>query len=115
MKIAKSGNGTEERYLVTEHEQTIHLTRSKGVCPQCGLSLFPLDEELGLLSGRYTPRLQEAMARLGGQLPFREAVEELGHSYHPAISEPTCRRVTQRSGQAAEAVVHSFVEREVRK
>lgn len=50
------------------------------------------------------------MARLGSKLPFREAVDELGHSYHTAISEPTCRRVTQRSGQAAEAVARTFVE-----
>lgn len=70
----------------------------------------PLDEELGLLAGRYTPRLQEAMARLGSKLPFREAVEELVCSYRTAVSEPTCRRVTYRSGDAAEAIVRSTVE-----
>jgi hypothetical protein len=31
---------------------------------------FPLDEELGLLPGSYTPSLQEAMTRLGAKLPF---------------------------------------------
>jgi len=57
-----------------------------------------------LLAGRYTPRLQEAMTRLGSKLPFREAVDEIAAGYHTAISEPTCRRVTYRSGHAAEAI-----------
>lgn len=36
-----SANGKQKRQLVTEHEQTVNLTRSKGVCSQCGLSSFP--------------------------------------------------------------------------
>lgn len=36
-----SGNGKQKRQLVTEHEQVITLTRSKGVCPRCGGSFFP--------------------------------------------------------------------------
>jgi len=33
--------GTETRTLVTEHDQTIELTRSYATCPQCGAGLFP--------------------------------------------------------------------------
>ena len=73
-------------------------------------ALFALDEELGLLVGRYTPRLQETMTRLGSKMTFREAVDELSKCYHTAVSEPTCRRVTYRSGKAAEAIVRSTVE-----
>ncbi len=76
-----------------------------------GRLLFPLDEELGLLAGRYTPRLQEAMTRLGSKLPFQEAADELVAGYHTAISEPTCRRTTHRSGHAAEAIACAEVER----
>ena len=36
-----SANGKQKRQLVTEHEEGINLTRSKGVCPQCGMSFFP--------------------------------------------------------------------------
>ena len=36
-----SANGKQKRQLVTEHEQAVNLTRSQGVCPQCGLSFFP--------------------------------------------------------------------------
>jgi len=59
---------------------------------------------LGLLPGRYTPRLQGTLTRLGSKMPFREAVEEVGHSHHTAVGEATCRRTSYRSGQAAEAL-----------
>jgi ribosomal protein S27AE len=36
-----SANGRQERQLVTEYEEAITLTRSKGVCPHCGASSFP--------------------------------------------------------------------------
>lgn len=33
--------GTAVRELTTQHNQTVQLTRSYGVCPQCGAGLFP--------------------------------------------------------------------------
>ena len=36
-----SANGKQKRQLVTEHEEAINLSRSKGVCPECGASFFP--------------------------------------------------------------------------
>lgn len=33
--------GSHTRTLVTEHDQTIELTRSYATCPQCGAGLFP--------------------------------------------------------------------------
>jgi hypothetical protein len=35
------GRGTAVRELTTQHNQTVKLTRSYGVCPQCGAGLFP--------------------------------------------------------------------------
>ena len=35
------GRGTAVRELTTQHNQTVRLTRSYGVCPQCGAGLFP--------------------------------------------------------------------------
>lgn len=64
-----------------------------------------------MLAGRYTPRLQETVTRLGSKLPFHEAVKEVASSHHTAVSEPTCRRVTYRSGRAAEALARLAVER----
>jgi ribosomal protein S27AE len=33
--------GTATRTLVTEHDETLELTRSHATCPQCGASFFP--------------------------------------------------------------------------
>ena len=33
--------GQQTRTLVTEHDQTIELSRSYATCPQCGAGLFP--------------------------------------------------------------------------
>ncbi len=60
---------------------------------------FPLDEELGLVPGRFTPRLQESLTRLGTWMPFRHAAEELEFFTGVAVSEATARRVTERAGQ----------------
>ena len=42
---------------------------------------------------------------MGSKMPFREAVEEVWHGHKTAVGEATCRRVTYRSGRAAEALV----------
>jgi hypothetical protein len=75
-----------------------------------GQALFPLDEELGLLVGRYTPRLQETIARWGSDKTFGKTVKEVGRCFHTAVAEATCRRITYRSGEAAEALVRKLVE-----
>ena len=75
-----------------------------------GPALFPLDEELGLLVGRYTPRLQETIARWGSDKTFGKTVKEIARCFHTAVSEATCRRVTYRSGEAAEELVCMAVE-----
>lgn len=51
------------------------------------------------------------MTRLGAKLPFREAAAEVWCSHRVAVGEATCRRVTYRHGQAAEAVVGEKVGR----
>lgn len=75
-----------------------------------GQVLFPLDEELGLLAGRYTPRLQETIARWGSDKTFGKTVQEVDRCFHTAVSEASCRRITYRSGEAAEAFVCEMVE-----
>lgn len=80
------------------------------VVRSAGQRFFPLDEELGLLPGRYTPRLQEAMTRLGSKLPFREAVEEIESCHRTKIGEATVRRTTHENGRACEAAARQEVE-----
>ena len=39
--VLLAAQGTQMRRLVTEHDQTIELSRSYATCPQCGAGLFP--------------------------------------------------------------------------
>jgi len=74
-------------------------------------AFFPLDEELHLLPGHYTPQLQAAMTRLGSKLPFEQAVEEVWLNQQTQVEETTLRQTTYRHGQAAEALERAEVER----
>jgi hypothetical protein len=65
---------------------------------------FPLDEELGLVPGQFTPRLQESLTRLGTWLPFRHAAAELAFFTGVVVSETTARRVAEQAGAAYVAV-----------
>ncbi len=62
--------GQETVTLQTEGDQTLQLQRSYVVCPHCQVGFFPLDEELGLLGGHLTPRLQQHATLLGSWIPF---------------------------------------------
>lgn len=72
---------------------------------------FPLDEELQLLAGHYTPTLYEGMTRLSTWMPFACAVKEVGHFLHTHVSEATVRRQTEAAGAAYVAVQTREVER----
>lgn len=65
-----------------------------------GRAFFPLDEELGLLSGSLTPSLQEDVVRLGAWMPFAKAGQELEHFRRTRISRSTVARITENAGAA---------------
>lgn len=71
----------------------------------------PLDEELGLLPGPWSPHLQEHLARLGARLPFAQAAAEFTAFTRSPVSETTVRRHTEAAGAAAVAVQTAAVER----
>lgn len=77
-----------------------------------GRSFFPLDEELQLLPGNLTPRLQEILVRLGSWMPFDAArqllLDFLGLS---SLSEATVRRHTERAGAVQVRLQEAAVER----
>ena len=72
---------------------------------------FPLDEELQLLAGHYTPTLYEAMTRLSTWMSFARAVKEVGYFRHTHVTEATVRRQTEAAGAAYVAVQTREVER----
>ena len=65
----------------------------------------PLDEELALVPGTFTPTFVESMVRVGTQIPFaRAATGLLAHFTTVDVSEATVRRATERAGEAYVAV-----------
>jgi hypothetical protein len=72
---------------------------------------FPLDEELALLPGRFTPSLQEALVRLGTRMPFESAVQDLKFFAHVTTTEATLRRHTETVGAAYVALQTAEVQR----
>ncbi len=59
-----STRGQQTCFIQTNGGKTVKLTRTYGTCPVCEVGFFPLDEELGLLSGGLTPCGEEALVRL---------------------------------------------------
>jgi hypothetical protein len=74
-------------------------------------AFFPLDEELGLLSGGLTPRGEETLVRLSAWMPYESARELLEEMLGVGVSKATARRATLATGQAALAVCEAEVER----
>src|SRR6266566_6697992 len=76
-----------------------------------GWAFFPLDEELGLLSGGLTPRGEELLARLASWMPFEPARELLEDLVGVQVSKATARRATLATGTARLSVWEAEVER----
>ena len=71
---------------------------------------FPLDDELALLPGALTPRLQESLVRLGTLLPsFALAATELAFHTGVELNRTTVTRLSEAAGAAAVAVQEAEV------
>jgi hypothetical protein len=76
-----------------------------------GTGLFPLDDELALLPGALTPRLQASLVRLGSWMPFGHAARELGWLTRTVVSRSVAERLTEAAGEAYVAEQTAAVER----
>src|SRR5256714_3235342 len=76
-----------------------------------GEAFFPLDEQLGLLSGGLTPRAEETLVRLASWMPFASAQELLQDLLGVRVSKATARRATLHSGEAQLSLDEAEVER----
>lgn len=90
--------------MTTQYDQDIQLERRYAVYPQCQTGLFPLDEELQLWAGHFTPSLYEGMTRLAIWMPFGRAVKEVGYFLRVTVTEATVRRQTEAARAAYVAV-----------
>ena len=78
--------------------------------PLAGPVFFPLDDELKLLPGPFTPSLVESIVRLGTWLPFVPVTKAIEFFCHVVVSEPTARRKTETAGAAYVEVQAAQVE-----
>lgn len=78
--------------------------------PTAGQVFFPLDEELQLLPGPFTPSLVESIVRLGTWLPFVPVTKAIAFFCHVVVSEPTARRKAETAGAAYVEVQTAQVE-----
>lgn len=60
----------------------------------------PLDEELELLAGEYTPHAMENLVRLSAWMPFGRAVETLAGILRVQVSKSSAVRMTEAAGAA---------------
>ena len=91
--------GAGERTLTTNGGQEVRLRRAYAHCPGCGLELFPLDEELGLGPERFTPKVVQAIVRLGTLTSFSEAGAVLRLLLGVELAKETVRRLTETTGR----------------
>jgi hypothetical protein len=75
-----------------------------GTVPPVRRAFFPLDEELQLLAGPFTPSLVESIVRLGTWMPFGPVTQGVEYFCKVDLSEATARRKTEQAGQAYVAV-----------
>jgi len=78
--------------------------------PPVGRVFFPLDEELKLVAGTFTPSLVEGIVRLGTWMPFGAVPAGIAYFCKVSLSEPTARRKTEEAGQAYVEVQTAQVE-----
>lgn len=95
---------------MTHQGKTLRLRHSSTVCPTCQVGFSPLDEDLGLLPGQLTPRLQESVVRLGTWMPFVQAAEALAFFTGVGVAAATVRRTTAGAGASYEAEQMEAVE-----
>jgi len=76
-----------------------------GCARPVGPGFFPLDRELALLPGAFTPRIQESLVRLSTWIPsFAKAAAELAWFTQVEVGRETARRLTEAAGATAVAL-----------
>ncbi len=70
----------------------------------------PLDRELELIAGQYTPKVYENLVRLSSWMPFEQAVKTLAGIVRVQVSKASAVRITEEAG----AVYVKMQEEEVR-
>jgi hypothetical protein len=74
-----------------------------------GQVFSPLDQELALLPGQYTPHLHESLVRLSAWMPFEQAIKTLFALVRVQASKASAMRATEEAGAAYVALQNEAV------
>ncbi|MDO8691688.1 MAG: ISKra4 family transposase [Dehalococcoidia bacterium] len=80
-------------------------------CDRCPKGYAPLDEQLGIGPGLFSPGLARVACRLGIEKSFPEAADALGEALHMTVIDESVRRTTEGIGEVAEAEQQAAVAR----
>jgi hypothetical protein len=80
----------------------IGFSRSWFLCPECGKTRCPGDEELGITHTSWSPGIQRQTARLGAKESFREVATDLRELAGVRMSRKDTERVSERIGEDIE-------------
>ena len=104
--VCPCGARMESRGLRTKELLTIlgrvTYSRSMFLCPVCGQTRYPGDEELDIVDTMFSPALRRIMARMGSKSTFKEASEDIKVCAEVAVNAKAVERVAEAVGEDME-------------
>jgi hypothetical protein len=104
--VCRCGARMESRGLRTKELLTIlgrvRYSRSMFLCPACGRTRYPGDEELDVVDTMFSPALRRIMARMGSKSTFKEASEDIRVCAEVAVNAKAVERVAEAVGEDME-------------
>ena len=104
--VCRCGARMESRGLKTKELVTIlgrvSYSRSMFLCPVCGQTRYPGDEELDIVDTIFSPALRRIMARMGGKSTFRESSEDIKVCAGVEVNAKAVERVAEAVGEDME-------------
>lgn len=82
---------------------SVPFRRSLFVCPACGQTCFPTDQQLDVVDTGFSPGVRRFMARAGSRTSFGEAEEDLRVYARLAVQSRDIERVAEEVGRQVEA------------
>lgn len=96
----------ERRREVVFDGGTVTVVRAYYVCPECGTTSCPVDEQLGLVEGKEQGRLREKLALLAVVVPYHQAPQVCQTLLGKEYQAMTLRRVALREAARLTASGH---------
>lgn len=76
----------------------VHIRRVRYRCEACGQERYPQDADLRFAGRSVTWRLAKVISRLGAQLPFEQAQQNLYEDYRVRVCKQTVQQVSEAAG-----------------